>query len=81
MRIFAAGREIDVPTDENGNVDVVEVRRAANIPDDRSLIQQRSSGENFVLPRSGQVNINLMTGSWGLREPKGGNYEYAAINE
>ena len=58
MRIFAGGREIDVPTDENGNVDVVEVRRAANIPDNRSLIQQRSSGENFVLPRNGQVNIN-----------------------
>lgn len=58
MKIFAGGREIDVPTDDNGNVNVVEVRRAANIPDDRSLIQQRSSGENFVLPRSGQVSVN-----------------------
>lgn len=58
MKIFAGGREIDVPTDDNGNVNVVEVRRAANIPDDRSLIQQKPSGENFILPRSGQVNIN-----------------------
>ena len=58
MKIFAGGREIDVPTDGNGNVDVVEVRRAANIPDDRSLIQQKPSGENFILPRSGRFSIN-----------------------
>ena len=40
MRIFAAGREIEVPTNANGDVDVTEVRRAANIPPDRSLIHQ-----------------------------------------
>ncbi len=58
MRIFAAGREIEVPTDANGDVDVGEVRRTANIPNDRSLIQQRSSGENFILPRNGHISVS-----------------------
>lgn len=58
MKIFAGGREIEVPTDENGNVDAVEVRRAVNIPSGRALIQQKPSGENYILPRSGQVQIN-----------------------
>ncbi len=58
MIIFAGGREIEVPTDPQGNVDVAQVRRAANIPDDRMLVQQRPGGENFILPRQGQVAIN-----------------------
>ena len=58
MKIFAAGREIEVPTNAPGDVDVAEVRRAANIPNNRSLIQQRPSGENFILPRNGQVSVN-----------------------
>ena len=58
MRIFAGGREIEVPTDSQGNVDVVEVRRVANIPNNRMLVQQKPGGENFILPKKGQVNIN-----------------------
>jgi len=58
MRIFAAGREIEVPTDGNGNVDAVEVRRAINIPSDRAIIQQRPSGENHILPRSGRIHLD-----------------------
>ena len=58
MRIFAGGREIDVPTDSQGNVDVAEVRQAANIPNNRMLVQQRPGGENHILPRHGQVTIN-----------------------
>ena len=58
MKIFAGGREIEVPTDPEGYVDAVEVRRAANVPNDRMLVQQKPGGENFVLPRSGQVNIS-----------------------
>ena len=58
MRIFAGGREIDVPTDTQGNVNVVDVRRAANIPDDRMLVQQRPGGDNYVLPKNGQISIN-----------------------
>ena len=49
MKIFAGGREIEVPTDTRGNVNIVDVRRAANIPDDRMLVQQRSGGENNIL--------------------------------
>jgi hypothetical protein len=58
MRIFAGGREIEVPTDTQGNVNVVDVRRAANIPNDRMLVQQRPEGENIILPRQGQIAIN-----------------------
>ncbi len=58
MRIFAGGREIEVPTDSQGNVDAAEVRRAANIPNDRMLVQQSPGGENLILPRQGQVAIN-----------------------
>lgn len=58
MKLFAGGREIDVPTDQNGNVDVVEVRHAANIPDNRQIIQQKPTGENFLLPQKGQVQLN-----------------------
>ena len=58
MRIFAGGREIEVPTDSEGNVDAVEVRRVANIPNNRMLVQQKPGGENFILPKNGQVNIN-----------------------
>lgn len=58
MRIFAGGREIEVPTDSQGNVNVQEVRRAANIPDNRMLVRQMPNGENNLLPRQGQVSIN-----------------------
>lgn len=58
MRILSNGREVDIATDENGRADAFEVRRALNIPDDRAIIQQKPSGENFILPRHGQITIN-----------------------
>ena len=58
MRIFAGGREVEVPTDTNGQVQAVDVRRAMDIPDDRVLIQQRQDGGNLIVPKRGNVNIN-----------------------
>lgn len=58
MRIFAGGREVEVPTDDQGNVDVVNVRRAMNIPDNRMLVHQRPTGENVIMPKRGGVNLN-----------------------
>jgi hypothetical protein len=58
MRILSNGREIDIPTDENGSADAVQVRRTLNIPDDRAIIQQRPTGESFVLPQHGQIKVN-----------------------
>jgi hypothetical protein len=58
MKIYANGREIEVPTDSEGNVDVHEVRRMANIPENRMLIQQHSNGNNNILPKYGIVPIN-----------------------
>jgi hypothetical protein len=58
MRIYAGGREREIPTDSEGNADAVEVRRAANIPDDRAMILQRPSGENFVVPKRGRVHVD-----------------------
>lgn len=60
MRIYARGQEIEVPTDAQGNADVVQVRRAVSVPDDRMLVQQKPNGENTILPKNGQVNINQL---------------------
>jgi len=57
-RIFAGGREIDVPTDAEGNVDVEQLRDALNVPRRRTLIRQRTSGENTVVPRRGRIKIS-----------------------
>ena len=58
MKIYAGGREVEVPTNYRGKVDVVEVRRAANIPRGRLLVQQKPTGENMILPRHGSVSIS-----------------------
>ena len=58
MKIYANGREIEVPTDSKGNVNVQEVRRVANIPDSRMIIQQQSNGDNNILPKNGLVPIS-----------------------
>ena len=58
MRIFVSGREIDLPTDANGRINIEEVLRAANIPNRRTLIQQNQTGENTILPKRGVVRIN-----------------------
>ena len=58
MFMYVNGREVEVPTDSQGNADVVEVRRAANVPTDRAIIQQRATGESFVLPQHGQIKVN-----------------------
>lgn len=60
MRVYARGQEIEVPTDSQGNAEIAQVRRVANIPDDRMLIQQKPNGENAILPRRGLVNISQL---------------------
>ena len=59
MKIFANGREINVPANKRGEVDVVEVRRAANIPNDRLLVQQKPTGETqeSICQREGVTNV------------------------
>lgn len=58
MKLYVGGREIEIPKDEQGKVNVVEVRRQLNLPDNRMLIQQKSTGENVILPDKGQVLLN-----------------------
>jgi hypothetical protein len=58
MRVFANGREVEVPADNDGNVDVVQVRRAANIPDDRDVIRQMPEGANALIPKRGNLRVN-----------------------
>ena len=58
MKIFADGREIEVPTDGNGNVEAVDVRRANNVSNDRMMIQQKPGGENFIVPKSGKIHVD-----------------------
>lgn len=61
MKVMMNGREIDVPSDDQGNVQVVDVRRAANVPEDRAIIVQQPTGENFIAPKTGQIAINPYT--------------------
>jgi hypothetical protein len=61
MKVCANGREIDVPTDNQGNVEVAEVRRIANVPDNRMIIQQKPNGENIILPQYGLVRVDPYT--------------------
>ena len=58
MIIYAGGREVEVPTDDQGTVNVAELRQAANIPGNRMLIHQKPTGENEIVAKYGQVNLN-----------------------
>lgn len=56
MRIFAGGKEVDVPT-RGGRANVVDVKRVAGIPNDRMLIQQKPNGGNTILPQNGEFDL------------------------
>jgi hypothetical protein len=58
MRIIVNGREREVPSDERGNVQAVDVRRAANVPDNRAIIMQKPTGENMIVPKNGHIAID-----------------------
>ena len=58
MRTFAAGREINIPTDNDGYVDIPTLRQSLGVPPDRALIQQEPSGENTVLPTRGEIQLH-----------------------
>lgn len=79
MEMYANGRMCQVPSDKDGKVDAVEVRRAANIPDGRALIMQKPNGENVVVPKRGLINadnyahfMEAPTGRRGMKEQWGG---------
>ena len=57
-RIMAGGREIDVPTNPDGRVDVATLREAVGAAPDRALIRQSSGGENHVLPTKGATEVH-----------------------
>jgi hypothetical protein len=58
MRIMMNGRQFEVPSDGQGNVQAVDVRRATNVPDGRAIIMQKPTGENVILPKNGQIAAN-----------------------
>ena len=58
MIMYVNGREVEVPSNANGEVDVVDVRRMANVPNDRMLMRQTSAGENIILPTHGAIRTN-----------------------
>ena len=57
MRTFAGGREIEIPTDSDGYVDVNLLRRTIGVEKDRILMQQLPSGKNIILPKRGRVPV------------------------
>lgn len=58
MKIMMNGREHEVPSDERGNIQAADVRRVANVPDNRAIIRQKSTGENFMMPKHGKIAVN-----------------------
>jgi len=70
MKIMMNGREFDVPSDERGNVQAVDVRRVANVPDDRAVILQKPTGENFIVPKNGRIAVNPYENSF-IDSPRG----------
>ena len=58
MIILRNGREIDVPTDEDGYASVPTLRRAAAVPPSRMLMSMEPSGSNTILPSTGLVKIH-----------------------
>lgn len=55
---MVGGREIQIPTNSDGKVDVQVVRRALEIPPNRALIRQTPSGQNYVVPKQGEIAID-----------------------
>ena len=58
MLTYCGGRAVEIPADMSGNVNVDELRRRMNVPDNRVLFQQQPSGRNFIVPRSGSIRVN-----------------------
>ena len=57
-RIFVDGREIDVPRDARGQINVGQLRDTLGLRRGRDLILQRHSGENIVLPKRGWFEVD-----------------------
>lgn len=58
MKIIMNGIEHEIPSDEQGNVQAVDVRRVANVPEGRAIIMQKPTGENMIVPKNGQIAVN-----------------------
>ncbi len=58
MVVYSRGREVHVPTGEDGRVDVQELRRHMGVAPGRTLIHQSPTGANTVVPSGGQVSLN-----------------------
>ena len=54
MRQMINGKEFDVPVTTDGVLEVDVVRRAAGIPEDRTIVKQNCDGSNEIL-NSGQM--------------------------
>lgn len=57
-RIWTNGREVTVPQNAEGTVDVQELRQAVGAHTGRMLILRRNSGQNMIVPKKGSVEIN-----------------------
>ena len=75
MYVYKNGREIEIPEDANGDVDINQIREALSVPNNRALIQQQPSGENFVLPVRGKVRANPYDHFADAALSKRGSYE------
>jgi hypothetical protein len=51
------GQQIEIPEDEEGVIDVEEVRSQLGLEPSRILIEQLPGGRNQVLPAKGKVQL------------------------
>ncbi|MFC1601761.1 hypothetical protein ACFL34_05375 [Candidatus Sumerlaeota bacterium] len=58
MRRMVGGREIDIPEDPDGLVDVQDLRETLDVTPSETLIEQTTAGENFMLPMKGHMMLN-----------------------
>ena len=52
------GREYEIPTESDGAIDVAQAREVIDVTPSEILIEQAPSGENFILPQGGHVQLH-----------------------
>lgn len=58
MRQFINGREMNVPTQQDGSVYVEDIYSAAAIPATRALIRQKKDGSNELLNPGDRIQVH-----------------------
>jgi hypothetical protein len=61
------GQLFDIPTNEDGTVDMSELRRECDVDPSEMLVEMTPAGENYFLPKKG--NVSLLPNSELMKAP------------